>query len=73
MIRVLVDSAADYLKEELEEKNILMVPLTITVDDKESYKDELELSRDDLYYMMTVENKSVKTSQPSPQAYYYKA
>ncbi|MBQ0001413.1 MAG: DegV family protein, partial [Clostridiales bacterium] len=67
MIRVLVDSAADYLKSELEERQIELVPLTITVNDETSYQDELELPREELFRMMVEEDKRIKTSQPSPQ------
>lgn len=69
MIRILVDSAADFLTEELREKKIDMVPLTITVDDDKNYRDEVDLTRGQLYRMMIEEGKSVKTSQPSPQSF----
>ena len=69
MVRMLVDSAADFLTEELNEKKIFMVPLTITVDDKDSYRDEMDLTRDELFRLMIEEGKSVKTSQPSPQSF----
>ncbi len=67
MIRLIVDSSADFSKEELEEKGLIMVPLTITVNDKNTYRDEIDLSRADLYKMLTSDNNRVKTSQPSPQ------
>lgn len=67
MIRLLVDSSADYSKAELDEKHIEMVPLTITLNDSETYKDELEIARHDLYGMMAEGSCTVKTSQPSPQ------
>lgn len=69
MIRVLVDSSADYRMEELIEKNILLVPLGITVNDTDTYRDEVDLKRDDLFKMMIEGNCTVKTSQPSPQAF----
>lgn len=67
MVRILVDSSADYSKEELAAKNLEMVPLTITVNGTDNYKDELELSRAELYRLLTTEGNIVKTSQPSPQ------
>ncbi len=69
MIRLVVDSAADMYKEELAEKNIEMVPLTITIDGKENYQDEYELPRKELYRLVIEEKKNAKTSQPSPDAF----
>lgn len=69
MIRVLVDSAADFRMDELQEKKIDVVPLMITVDDQQTYRDELDLTRGELYRMMIEEGKTIKTSQPSPQSF----
>ncbi len=69
MIRVLVDSAADYLKEELAEKHIEMAPLTITIGEEKNMKDEVELSRKDLYKYLIEGKYTLKTSQPSPQEF----
>lgn len=69
MIRVLVDSAADYFTEELAARNIEMVPLTITINDDKNYRDEYDLARQDLYRMMIEEKCTVKTSQPSPEEF----
>lgn len=67
MVRILVDSSADFSKEELEAKNLLMVPLTITINNTDNYKDVLELERAELYRLLTTDNTRVMTSQPSPQ------
>lgn len=69
MIRVLVDSAADYTAAELAEKGLLMVPLTITVGENQSYKDEIELPRSEVYRLLLEGKETVKTSQPSPQEF----
>lgn len=66
MIRVAVDTSADITKEEIAAKNMILIPLGITVDEKESYRDEIDISRKELYKYMIEEGRRVKTSQPSP-------
>lgn len=66
MIRILVDSAADYTLEELKAKNIEMVPLTVTLEDK-TYLDVIELERNHFYEMLASTENFPKTSQPSPR------
>lgn len=66
MIRIIVDSSADYNKEELDAKQITLVSLTISLDEK-SYLDGVDITRDQLYEWL-MENKGFpKTSQPSPE------
>lgn len=65
-MRILVDSSADYQLEELKERQLGMVPLSIVFGDK-SYLDGVELQRNDLYRMMEESSDFPKTSQPSPQ------
>ncbi len=66
MIHLLVDSSSDYTMEEIKEKNIHYVPLTIMLGEN-SYKDGLELTPDKFYEMLTTSKEFPKTSQPSPQ------
>ena len=68
MIRLLVDTAADYTLKELEERNISLVPLTVMINEK-SYLDTVELDRNDFYQMLENGADFPKTSQPSPQTY----
>lgn len=65
MIRLLVDSASDYTLAELEERNIEMAPLTVTLSGK-TYLDNIELERNCLYEMLENTTDFPKTSQPSP-------
>lgn len=66
MIRIIVDSSADYNCEELKEKQMTLVSLTINLDEK-SYLDGVDITRDQLYEWL-MENKGFpKTSQPSPE------
>ncbi len=51
MIRILVDSAADFSKKEIEEKGIHLVPLQVNFQE-EQYLDGVNLERDD--YMIRI-------------------
>lgn len=66
MIRVAVDTSADITKEEIAAKNMILIPLTITVDGEKNYRDEIDITRKELYHCMIEEGRNVKTSQPSP-------
>lgn len=66
MIRIIVDSSADYNQEELETRQLTLVSLTVSLDEK-SYLDGVDITRDQLYEWL-IENKGFpKTSQPSPE------
>ncbi len=66
MIRILVDSSADYTVEELQKREMELVPITITFNDN-SYRDGLDITRDTFYDMLTTSEEFPKTAQPSPQ------
>ena len=66
MIRIIVDSSADYSLEELKEKNIQQVSLTITIGEQ-SYRGGVDITADELYEMLLAGEAFPKTSQPSPQ------
>lgn len=68
MIRLLVDSSADFTTEELKEKEIELVSLNVTLEDK-TYLDGVELERNDFYEMLINTSDFPKTSQPSPEAF----
>lgn len=66
MIRLVVDSSADFLAEELKEKNIELVPLNINLAG-ETYQDGVTLERNQFYEILTGQEDFPKTSQPSPE------
>ena len=67
MIRIIVDSSADFTKEELLEKNIELVPLNVTLGE-EHYADGVNLTRNELYEWLLADSSHFpKTAQPSPQ------
>ncbi len=68
MIRIIVDSSADFQAEELQAQSIELVPITVTIGER-SYLDGIDLKRDSFYEMLTESGEFPKTSQPSPQAY----
>ena len=69
MIRLVVDSSADFPKKELQDREIEMVPLTICLNDV-SYLDGCDITCDELYdWLMKSTENFPKTSQPSPQAF----
>lgn len=66
MIRIIVDSSADYGKEELEAKQLTLVSLTVNLDEK-GYLDGVDITRDQLYEWLIESKGFPKTSQPSPE------
>ena len=69
MIRILVDSSSDFTKEEREERNLIYVPLSITFNDDENYKDGIDITQDEFYNKLTTSEVFPKTAQPSPEAF----
>ncbi|MCI8464310.1 MAG: DegV family protein [Lachnospiraceae bacterium] len=68
MIRILVDSSSDYKIEEIREKGLELIPITITIGDTD-YVDGQNLDRDEFYQILEKTGNFPKTSQPSPQAF----
>lgn len=68
MIRIIVDSSADYLIEEIEKKQMTLVSLNISLDDQ-IYLDGVDISRDRLYEWLIESKGFPKTAQPSPEVF----
>lgn len=68
MIRIAVDSSSDYRIEELKEKNIDLIPISITIGEN-TYVDGINLDRNDFYRILKESRDFPKTSQPSPQSF----
>lgn len=68
MIRIIVDSSSDYRSEELKEKNIELVPLTVMFGGK-TYIEGQNLTRDGFYEMLSGTEDFPTTSQPSPESF----
>ena len=68
MIRILVDSSADYSAQEVKEQNMELVPINITLNNK-NYLDGIDITKDEFYTLLTENDEFPKTAQPSPQDY----
>ena len=68
MIRFLVDSSSDYSLEEIKEKQLEFIPISVTIDDK-TYLDGMELEKNRFYELLTTSEEFPMTSQPSPQSF----
>lgn len=66
MIRIVVDSSADFFAEELKERQIELVPLNVTLGG-ETYQDGVNLEKNQFYELLIGQEDFPKTSQPSPE------
>ena len=48
MIRILLDSSADYSASEAKEHNLELVPINITINEK-NYLDGVDITKDEFY------------------------
>ena len=68
MIRILVDSSSDYLREEAAANHIELIPISIVIGEK-TYTDGIDIDRDQFFRLLTQSKDFPKTTQPSPQAF----
>lgn len=68
MIRIVVDSSSDYSQEEIKEKNLDLVSLSISFEN-ETFIEGVNLTREEFYTKLEKAEVFPKTSQPSPQAF----
>ena len=66
MIRIITDSAADFEPHELEQLNIICIPLTVRFGEAE-YQENITLSKNQFYELMLGCEELPKTSQAAPQ------
>lgn len=64
----MTDSAADYTQQELKEKKIICIPLSVSFG-TETFYDGTDIDTDTFYSRLTDGNVLPKTSQPSPDQY----
>ena len=65
MIRIVTDSAADFEPQELENLNITCIPLTVSFGE-DIYQENINLSKDLFYELLTTSGQAPKTSQAAP-------
>ena len=68
MIRILLDSSADFSAQEAKERNLELVSINITFNGK-NYLDGVDITKDEFYELLTTSEEFPKTAQPSPQDY----
>ncbi len=66
MIRILLDSSADFSAEEAKERNLELVSINITMNGQ-NYRDGIDITKDEFYQMLVESEGFPMTAQPSPQ------
>lgn len=66
MIQIITDSAADFTPQEMEKLKIHCIPLIVMFGDRE-YQENIDLTRDQFYDLLTMSDQQPRTSQPSPK------
>lgn len=69
MIRILTDSTADILPAEAARLQLELVPLQVTFEDGQTYRDGLDMTPDEFYAKLVQCGKLPFTSQPSPESF----
>ena len=69
MLRVLTDSTADLPAALAQRMQVEIIPLQVTFENCETYRDGLDLSPDEFYERLSECHKLPSTSQPSPEAF----
>lgn len=67
-IKIITDSTAEYEIQELQAKNILVVPMAIQFNEK-TYLDGVNLSKEEFFDYLIHTKDFPTTSQPSPEAF----
>ncbi len=67
-LKIITDSSSDYSQEQAKKLGIELIPLTFTFDDK-TYRDGIDIEKNDFYEMLIKKKKYPKTSQPSPSVF----
>lgn len=68
MIKIVIDTSADYTLEEIKERDFSLVPMTVFLNGQ-TYIEGVNLERDDFYEMLETSVEFPKTAQPSPQKF----
>ena len=66
MVKVLIDSSSDFSLKECEERGLLMVSLSVSMNDKH-FRDGRDITKDEFYELLLKSSEFPKTAQPSPQ------
>ncbi len=66
MIRIITGSSADFEPAEIKALNITCVPLSVVFGENE-YKENVNITKEEFYKMLTESSESPKTSQPTTE------
>lgn len=64
MVKIITDSAADFERDELIEKNIICIPMKISFGANE-YQENINITKTEFYELLETNEEFPKTSQPS--------
>ena len=67
-IRIVTDSAADYTKAEIEKRNIICIPMTVSFGD-EVFTDGVDLEKEEFFERLKNSKCLPHTAQPSPASF----
>ena len=67
-IRIITDSAADYSIAEIEKRGITCIPMTVSFGE-ETYRDVVDITKEEFFEKMMSEKELPKTSQPAPSEF----
>ena len=68
MVRIVIDSTSDILKEDRDSQSLIMVPLTVCFGDK-TYKDSVEITHDGFYSKLKTATSLPTTTQINPNEF----
>lgn len=69
MLRIVIDSTTDILPHQAARLGVEVIPLQVTFEDGEIFRDGLDLTPDEFYTKLAACNKLPLTSQPSPELF----
>jgi DegV family protein with EDD domain len=68
-IKIMTDSTADLPKQMYEELDIFVIPLYVILNDRDAYKEGIEIDRETFYARMRESKILPKTAQPTPNEF----
>lgn len=68
MVKIIIDSAADFEPHEIEAMDVTCIPLSV-IFGEDSYKENLEITKAEFYHLLETSEHFPHTSQPSPQEF----
>jgi len=67
-LKIITDSSSDYTQDEAQKLGITLLPLTLNYGNK-SYKDGIDITKDEFYDLLINQHQYPKTSQPTSDTF----